>query len=180
MSPLAIIACSIGGLFVIGNLPAIFVPTVFRRAGEAFPRSRVPAWILTAVDLAWVSWVILHASLGRFEFLKPYVYAAAPISFLLIVFFMDELLAPRVLAGLVLLVVNPILNITRWNPSPWRLVITVIVYVWIVVSIVVILSPYRFRQLFAFITRTDLRTRVGGVGRLLFGIFLIFLGLKVY
>jgi hypothetical protein len=67
-------------------------PARFRAAVMAFPQlwrggsvGRVPGM---------GGWVILHASLGRFDFLKPYVYAAGPCVFLVIKF-MDELLAPR-------------------------------------------------------------------------------------
>ncbi|MFH0954105.1 MAG: hypothetical protein V1873_07230 [Verrucomicrobiota bacterium] len=174
------IACALGTFIVIVNVPAVVAPAVFRRVAQAFPRNRPAAWLLTAFDLGWVSWVILHAALGRFEFLKPAVYAAAPLSLLAIVFYMDELLAPRALGGLLLLIANPVLNAARWHPSEWRLVMTVVAYAWVVAGIVLILSPYRFRQVAAFMTKTDARCRALGLVRLCVGACFLFLGLKVY
>ena len=180
MFSLAQMACALGTFIVVLNLPAALAPGLFRRMVEAFPRSKLPALFLTALDLGWVSWVILHAPLGRFEFLKPAVYAAAPISFLAIVFFMDELLAPRALGGLLLLLANPILNAARWHPSNWRLVMTVAAYLWVISGIVLFLSPYRFRHFAAFMTKTDMRCRLLGLVRLAVGACFLFLGLRVY
>jgi hypothetical protein len=174
------IACALGSLLVAGNLVCILAPGFVRRMLQLFPRSRLPAWALMAFNLSWVSWVILHASLGRFEFLKPAVYIVAPLSFVAMAVFMDELLAPRMFGALLLLLANPILNTARWHPSNWRMVMAVVAYIWVVAGIVFVLSPYRFRQFGAFVTRTDLRCRVGGLVRLLVGVSFIFLGLRVY
>lgn len=174
------LALALGTFIAVVNLPAVLAPAAFRRAALSFPRSRVPGWVLIAFDLTWVSWVILHASLGRFEPLKPLVWVAAPLSFILIVVFMDELLAPRALGGLLLLVANPVLNVTRWHPSNWRLVVTTMAYLWVIAGIVLVLSPYRLRQMAEFMTKTDPRCRALGLVRLCVGLGVLFLGWKVY
>mgnify|MGYP003608693188 CR=1 FL=1 len=173
-------ACIVGIVIVIVHIPAVFAPNHFRRALLAVPRSRWPGWALTLVDLAWVSWVIYHASLGRFEFMKPWLYVAAPVSFLLIVFFMDELLAPRAFGGLLLLVANPVLNAARWHDSNWRWVMAFIAYVWVIGGIMLVLSPYRFRQIAEVASKTELRCRLGGALRMAVGTLLVILGLTVY
>ena len=180
MSPLAMAACVDGVAIVLVHIPAVFAPGLFRRALLAFPRSRWPGWALTLFDLAWVSWVIYHASLGRFEFMKPWLYVAAPVSFLLIVFFMDELLSPRAFGGFLLLVANPVLNAARWHESNWRWVMAIIAYVWVIGGIMLVLSPYRFRQIAEIASKTELRCRVGGAVRLAVGTCLVILGLTVY
>lgn len=180
MPPLSTIAIVLGGFIMAVNLPAIFAPAFFRRVATNFPRNIPAAWILTAIDVAWVSWVICHASLGRFEPLKPLVYVGAPVSFLAMVFFMDELLAPRALGGLLLLLANPVLNSARWLDTQWRLVMVVIAYVWVVAGITFVLSPFRLRQAAEWGTKTDLRCIVGGSIRFLAGLFVLILGLKVY
>ena len=170
----------IGGVLIAVNAPALMVPATFRKGIEAFPRNSWMGWGLTAVALTWVAWVILHAPLGRFEPLKPYVYLAAPISFILIVLFLDELLAPRALGGLLLLLGNPVLNVARWHESGLRLVVTTLVYVWVVGGMILVLSPYRFRQAGSFCCKTNERCRVIGTVGLLVGATLVFLSLKVY
>lgn len=180
MLPLSTIAIVLGGFIMAVNLPAIFAPAFFRRVATNFPRNIPAAWILTAIDVAWVSWVICHASLGRFEPLKPLVYVGAPVSFLAMVFFMDELLAPRALGGLLLLLANPVLISARWLDTPWRLVMVVIAYIWVIAGITFVLSPFRLRQAAEWGTKTNIRCIIGGSIRFLVGLFVLILGLKVY
>jgi hypothetical protein len=135
---------------------------------------------LTAIDISWVAWIILHASLGRFELLKPLVYIAAPVSFFALVYFVDELLAPRALGGLLLLLANPILNSARWIETDWRFVMIVMAYMWVITGILFVLSPFRLRQAAELGTRTDLHCILGGFARFFVGAFVLFLGLKVY
>jgi hypothetical protein len=180
MLPLSTIAVALGVFIMAMNLPAVFAPAFFRRMATRFSRNVPAAWVLTAIAVAWVAWIILHASLGRFESLKPLVYVGAPVSFFAMVFFMDELLAPRALGGLLLLLANPVLNSARWLDTEWRLVMVVIAYVWVIAGIIFVLNPFRLRQAAEWGTKTDLRCIVGGSIRFLVGAFVLFLGLKVY
>jgi len=180
MTDLSMMARVAGGIIVAVNAVCVAAPARMREALAAFPRSRIPAWLLLAFDVTWVTWVMLHAALGRFEPVKPWLYLAAPVAFLLMAVFMDELLAPRALGGLLLLVANPVLNAARWHPSNWRLVMTVIAYAWVVAGIAFVLSPYRFRQLVEFGAKTDVRCRIGGVVRLALGLFVLYLAFAIY
>ena len=180
MFPLSTIAVVLGCFIMAVNLPAIFAPAIFRRMATSFSRNPWAGWILTAIDVAWVSWVIYHASLGRFEPLKPLVYVGAPVSFLAMVFFMDELLAPRALGGLLLLLANPVLISARWLDTEWRLVMVVIAYIWVIAGIAFVLSPFLLRQAAEWGTKTNIRCLVGGSIRFLVGLFVLILGLKVY
>lgn len=173
-------AVAIGALIVAINAAFLAAPEACKRWALAFPRSVAWAWGLVAVDLFWVAWIILHAPLGRFEPLKPLIYVLAPMAFILVVFFMDELLAPRAAGGLLLLVANPVLNAARWHPSPWRLVVTVLCYIWVVAGMVFLLSPYRLRDLVEWATKGSTRLRMLSVVRLVFGLVLLFLGWRVY
>lgn len=178
--PLSQVACAIALVIMAVNAPCLLWPPAVRRAAAAFPRSRVPAWLLIALDLAWVAWIVLHAELGRFDWVKPYIYAAAPAAFFLIVFFMDELLAPRALGGLLLLAANPVIRAARWHESDWRWVIMVVAYVWAVAGIVLVLSPYYFRRVAEWAHRTDGRCRLLGALRFGLGLLLLGLGLAVF
>ncbi len=180
MLSLSTMAIALGCFIMAVNVPALFAPAWFRKMALGFSRNIPAAWILTAIDVFWVAWIILHASLGRFEPLKPLVYVGVPVSFFAMVFFMDELLAPRALGGLLLLLANPVLNAARWLDTEWRLVMVVIAYAWAIVGIVLVLSPFRLRQAAEWGTKTDRRCIIGGSIRFLVGAFVLFLGLKVY
>ena len=175
------IAVGVGAFFVLVNLPALLVPTWFRNTLLAFPRSRWPAWVLTALDLAWFGWLLYHEPLWPFfDPVRPWLVVIVPVVIVLVGIFMDELLAARALGGLLLLVAGPMLDTARWHPSAWRFVVIVLAYVWVVAGMVFVLSPYRVRRFFDFITRTELHCRVGGALRLAFGILLLVLGCKVF
>lgn len=179
-SALSLIACLVGLVIAAANVPSLVWPRAVRTGLLAFPRSRVPAWLLTVVDLSWVAWIILHAQLGRFEWVKPWIYGAAPVAFFLLVIFMDELLAPRALGGFLLLLANPVINAARWHESELRLVMVALAYLWVVAGMVLVLSPYYFRRVAEWATRSDDRCRFLGLARIMIGLALLGLGLWVY
>lgn len=170
----------LGSVAVGGAVVSLVWPDKIRAFASGFSRNVAWGWILTAIDLLWVAYVILHAPLGRFEFLKPAVYVAAPISFGLIVYSMGELLAARAAGGFLLLVANPILNAARWHPSPWRLVVVVLTYLWVIAGMVFVLSPYRLRDLLNWAVGNPARLRVLAVIRFLVGGLLIYLGFRAF
>ncbi|MFH0881031.1 MAG: hypothetical protein V2A34_15050 [Lentisphaerota bacterium] len=177
---LSLWAVVVGCIILFVNLPALVSPKAFLEVVGQFPRSKWPGWVLSAVDLLCVAWIVYHAHLGSFEFLKPFIFLAAPLSFGLVVFFMNELLAPRAFGGLLMLAANPILYAARWQETDWRWVMTVIAYVWAVAGMALMLSPFRFRQVVLWVNKTEMRCRLGAAVRVLFGLFVLFLGLKVY
>ncbi|MCX7008605.1 MAG: DUF2065 family protein [Kiritimatiellaeota bacterium] len=178
---LSFVAYCLGTFFVLINLPFILAPVAWRRALLAFPRSRIPAYLLAALDLAWFGWLLYHEPLWEFfKYVRPWLWLLMPVLTILVCIFMDELLAARALGGLLLLVAGPILDTARWHPSPWRYLLIVLAYVWIAAGIIFVLSPYRVRRFFEFITRTDLRCRVGGSVRLVIGLLLLWLGWKIF
>ncbi len=177
MTSLAIATLGIAGLLLILALFALTRPGPFVEMVEWFPRNKHAAWLLTAVNVLWVAWMAFHTPWGGFESLKPSVYLLAPISFYLVVNYLDELLAPRMLGVLLLLVANPILAAARWHGSDLRLIVTTAMYVVIVLSVILVLSPYRFRTGMQLWTASDGRLRLLGV--LLGGAGLVLLGLAL-
>jgi hypothetical protein len=167
-------------VLVLTQLPAALRPERYQRVASAFPRNEWAGWILCAVALSWTALIVLHAPLGRFEEWKPALYFVAPGAFVLMVFFLDELLAPRALGGLLLLVANPVLNIARWHPSNLRLVVTVVAYLLVVAGILLVLSPYRFRQATEWSCASRGRCRAVGTVGVALGTVLVVLGLTVY
>jgi uncharacterized protein YjeT (DUF2065 family) len=177
---LTAVALLAGILLALIHAPLVVSPAAARRFFGAFPRNRVAAWVLTALDLAWAAWLMYQVPLGRFEGLKEYLPALTPILFFLIVFLVDELLAPRALGGLLVLIPAPVLDIARWHESPLRLVVVGFAYVLVVAGIVLLLSPYWFRKASQALLATDRSARGMGVAGLLVGLVLLVLALAVY
>ncbi|MGD9612136.1 MAG: hypothetical protein AB7V22_04455 [Kiritimatiellia bacterium] len=137
----------LGALGLAAGVLVLRFPAALRAGLQAFPRSKAPGWILAAAGTAWVAWVISHAALGRFDVVKPFIPVLAVVGFAAIVYFLDELLAPRMLGGVLLLVANPLLNGVRWSESAWRFAVVLIAYAWVVAGCALMLHPWTFRRL---------------------------------
>jgi hypothetical protein len=174
---LGMLLAILGGAGLVAGFALLRFPSALRTALAAFPRSKWPGWILTALCVFWVSWVIRHAALGRFEALKPLIPVLAVLLFLAMVWLLDELLAPRALGGLLLLVANPVLNGVRWADSAWRFVPAIIAYAWVVAGCVLVLHPWAFRKLVERFARSDGALRRLGWGKLLASAVLLAAGL---
>lgn len=181
MSELSIIAFLIGLLALIGGAFSFLSPAHVRAGVAAFPRSIWPGRILAAVDLIWAAYEFSKMHLGLFDAWKIHLYWITPAAIFLCVKYLDELLSPRALGGFLLLAAGMVLNIARWHPSEWRLVVTVIAYLWILLGLLFLLSPWWFRRIAVWVTgRGDGAVRITGFIKALFGLGLITLALRVY
>lgn len=177
---LAQLSMLLGALGVAASLWQWFAPAQVRRMLDALPRHTTTAWVLTAVDLLWVAWLINQTNLGRFEYLKPALYLVTPLSFFLLINFLDELLAVRALGGLLLLLPHPVLTIARWHPSEARLIIAGLAYVWVVVGMALVMSPHLFRRAVNRLLPNEACGRVSATLKLAFSVGLLLLGLRVF
>ena len=174
------VSIALGAVLAALHAPLLLAPAVSRKFLAAFPRSRVFAWLLTAVDLAWSAWLLYHAPLGRFECVKDFLFILTPAAFFLVVFFMDELLAARALGGLLILVPAPLLNAARWHDSALRLTVVMLAYVLAIQGVMVVLSPYKFRKTVQRLAGNDFACRVMGIVGVAVGLLVLALGLTVF
>lgn len=177
---LAHITMAVGALTLFVGLAGLLFPDLWRRALVAFPRHTPTAWILTAIAMTWIALIVLNASLGSFNRWKPLVYVLAPAAFFLLVRYLDELLAPRALGGLLILLPDPMLDAARWHPSDARYVITVLAYVYAVAGMLLVLGPYRFRRWTAWWIESSGRLRAGAALKTAFAAVLLYLAFRVY
>ena len=180
MSPLAVVSWILGTLAVGVGLFSACSPAWVRQGLRDFPRSVWPGRILLAVDVVWAAVAVNTLHLGGFDAFKIHLYWVAPVCIFLGCVYLDELLSVRALGGLLLLVASPILNAARWNPSEWRLVVTVVTYIWIFFGLVFVLEPWWFRRLTTLMLKSDLLIRIGGLFKATVGFGLIALAFWVY
>lgn len=181
MSELSIVALLIGLLALTGGTISLLAPAKIRTGVAAFPRSIWPGRILAAVDLVWAAYALSLMHLGLFDAWKIHLFWMTPVAIVLCAVYLDELLSPRALGGLLLLAAGPVLSIARWHPSQWRLVVTVIAYLWILLGLTFLLSPWWFRRISVWLTGPgDRAVRITGALKALFGLGLIALALLVY
>jgi hypothetical protein len=144
---LADVTIVIGAASCVLMLGCLAFPQAARAGLDRLPRNRWLGYALVILDLAWVAYEVQHLPLGNLEGLKEYLPYLTPLAILLVAFFMDELLAARAFGGLLLLLPIPVLDAAFLHPSPWRLVLVAVAYAWAVAGMVIVLAPYRLRQL---------------------------------
>ena len=180
MTDLAKASVVLGGALAPVYTLLVLAPARMREWLVAFPRNKWAGRILALGGLIWTEYLFLTIPLGQFERARPGLCIMVPVALVLIVKFMDDLLAPRALGGLLLLIPAPLLSVARWHESPWRLVIVVVAYVMVIKGIVLVLSPYMFRRAVDFGLRSDCACRAWGVVGLALSCLIVVLGLMVF
>ena len=174
------ISIILGLLAFSAGLLGIIRPDFIRRYAELFPRSVVPAWILTALCCWLGAREALTMNMGFLDAYKGYIYILAPLVFVASVVYMKELLAARALGGFLLLIAVPILQEARWHASAWRLVVVVLVYLWIIYGLLLLLSPWWFRKSYQPFIGNEGLFKATAYGKAAFGLVLLLLGVFVY
>jgi hypothetical protein len=180
MFELSQIAVLIGLAAVAGGSCAVWFPDRLRDGLAAFPRSIWPGRILAAVDLVWAAYELSLMHLGMFDAWKIHLYWLTPVAIFLCINYLDDLLSPRALGGFLLLLAGPVLDTARWHPSDWRLVITVLAYLWIAAGLLFLLSPWWFRRITQPFIRSNTVMRLAGWLKIAAGAGLIALAVLVY
>lgn len=180
MNALAMMAVAVGVAAVAGKAPGVVAPEAARAFIKAFPRSRLWAWLLTSLDMVLVSYLVWTLPDSWFTPWRASLLVLTPVGIVLILYFVDELLAARALGGLLLLAAAPVLAAARFHPSDARLVMVVLAYLWVLPGMLLVANPWWFRKLTEPLMATNMRCRLlSGFGVLL-GLALIALGVWVY
>ncbi len=147
---------------------------------SGFPRNVLAGRVLAAVDVAWVVVLLLQSD---FKWVENHVFLlvlSAPVSLLLIVLFVDDLLAVRALGGLFLLAPQAILDAALVHPSNIRLVMTFFAYVLVLLGIVWVWSPFMFRKMIVRWILSPPAARAAGLTGCALGLTMLLLGLLAY
>jgi len=174
------ISITLGALAMTGGLVGLFRPELIKRFAELFPRSTVPAWILSGLCCWMAAKNALEMHMGFLDTYKPYIYVLAPVVFIASVTYMKELLAPRALGGFLLLIAVPVLRIARWHESVWRLAVVVLVYLWLVYGLILLFSPWYFRKFYAPFLENERLFNAVAVAKTLLGIGFLLLGFFIF
>lgn len=155
-------------------------PEAARRGLAGFSRNAVAGRLLSAAAFFWCATIVRGAALGRFDVVKPWLYVAAVAVWLAGQAFMDELLAPRALGGLLLLAAAPMLEAARLHPAGAARAMSALGYVWVIAGMTWVAAPWRFRNLAAAAARTPGRLRALGAASAAAGVAWLALAATVY
>lgn len=180
MNSLSFITLVVGALVLAWHLGLGLAPRAVGPWLAGFPRNAWAGRILAAIAMGWVTLLVWQADIAWLERYRLPLCALAPVAYVLIVVFVDELLAARALGGLFLLLPALILDAAFVYPSNSRLVMTGFAYVLVIVGMVLVWSPFMFRKMTAPWAGRPNACRVVGAAGSAVGLGLLLLGWFAY
>jgi len=167
------------------SLPQIYglaQPAKFAAAIKKFPRNFGVGVALMLLGTVWFVWNVNNEPIADFSVFKPYMIAGFAAVGVLSCIFIQDFLAVRGLAVVLLLLGKLMVDTGRphLGESPFVLVIQAWAYVLIVAGIWFTITPWRLRDLLAFATANEKRVRLGSALRLTFALFIVVLGVTAF
>ena len=178
--PLKAVAIAIGTAIVATRLPGVLKPQLYRDWLRKFPRSVWPGIVFLTIALVWCSIIVTQAREDGMAVPKNVVYLFLAAVYIGLIVLKFDFLAVRGIAILLLMIAKVVVDSANQLDTPWRLVMTVIAYIWAIAGMWFTVSPYRMRDLIEWATATDARLRTLSAIGCVFGLFLVGLGLFVY
>lgn len=166
----------LGILMAVCGAACLAAPAAVSKAFNAFPRSVWTGRILSLVAWAWSAYAVMQMGLDFLEPYKKFVPVIALVCVPLTWVILDNLLSCRAWGGILCLFPYELLHAARVHDSPWRLALVIFAYLCIVKGMVLLLYPWKQRQLIVWTTANASRFRAFGVLNLAVGIFFIALG----
>ena len=157
-------------------------PAQLAAAARQFPRNLAAGVGLMLLGTAWFVWLVNNEPIADFSAFKPYMMAGFIAVGLLSCVFVQDFLAVRGLAVVLLLLGKLMVDTGRphLGQSPFVLVIQAWAYVFVVAGIWFTITPWKLRDLVNWATATESRTRLLSALRLAFAVFVLLLGLTAF
>lgn len=157
-------------------------PAAFTAAVRRFPRHVPTGVFLMLLGTAWFLWLVKQEPIADFAAMKPYMIAAFAGIGVASCVFVQDFLAVRGLAVVLLLLAKLMVDTGRphLGETPWVLVNQTLAYAFVVAGIWFTVSPWRLRDLLNWATANEQRVKIGSSIRLAFGLFIAALGLTAF
>jgi len=167
------------------GLPQIYGlinPVGFGAAVRKFPRSLPWGCALMLLGTAWFLLNLSHESIADFAAYKNILFLGFAAVGIGSCIFVQDFLAVRGLAVLLLLLAKLMVDTGRphLSQTPLVLIIQTWAYALVVAGIWLTVSPWRLRDLLQWGTATEKRIKIGCSLRLAFGLLVALLGFTVY
>jgi len=157
-------------------------PQRFAAAARKFPRNLPLGIALMLLGTAWFMWNVHLESISDFAAFKPEMMAGFAAVGVLCCIFVQDFLAVRGLAVLLLLLAKLMVDTGRPHlvQTHWVWVIQAWAYLLVVAGIWFTITPWRVRDLVYWGTATETRIQVTSTIRLAFALFIVILGLTAF
>jgi hypothetical protein len=179
---LSLLSILLGVGMSLSQVYGLTQPAKFAAAVKKFPRNFGAGVVLMLLGTAWFVWNVDNEPIADFSVFKPYMMAGFAAVGVLSCIYIQDFLAVRGLAVVLLLLGKLMVDTGRphLDQSPFVLVIQMWAYLLIVAGIWFTITPWRLRDLLGFATANETRVRVGSALRLTFALFIVVLGLTVF
>ena len=167
------------------GLPQVYglaKPAQLGAAARKFPRNLPLGVVLMLLGTAWVVWLVNGEPIADFSAFKPYMMAGFIAVGVGSCIFVQDFLAVRGLAVLLLLFGKLLVDTGRphLGESPFVVFIQAVAYVYVVMGIWFTITPWKLRDFINWATATESRTRLLSGLRLAFAAFVLVLGLTAF
>ena len=167
------------------GLPQVYglvKPAGLAAAARNFPRNLPIGIVLMLLATAWFAWNVNNEPIADFSAFKPYMLGLFIAVGVFSCIFVQDFLAVRGLAVLLLLLAKLMVDTGRphLGESPWVLVIQYWAYAFVVLGIWFTITPWRLRDLINWATATEARVRLLSLLRLGFAACIVVLGLTAF
>jgi hypothetical protein len=157
-------------------------PAQFAAAVRKFPRNLPVGIVLMLLGTAWFVWNVNVEPIADFSAFKPYMLAGFIAVGVLACVYVQDFLAVRGLAVLLLLLAKLMVDTGRphLSESPWVYLIQIWAYVLVIAGVWFTVTPWKLRDFLNWATATETRIRVGSSIRLAFAVLVLLLGLTAF
>jgi predicted DNA-binding transcriptional regulator AlpA len=157
-------------------------PVQFAAAARKFPRNLPVGVMLMLLATAWFVWNVNVEPVADFSVFKPYMMAGFAAVGILACIFVQDFLAVRGLAAVLLLLAKLMVDTGRRHlgESPFVQVIEIWAYLLVIAGVWFTVTPWKLRDILNWATATEDRIRIGCAIRLAFAVFVMLLGLTAF
>lgn len=177
---LSTLAIVLGLALALPQIYTLLRPKEAAAALKKFPRSVGWGYLLMGAGTAWFLINLNREAISDFAAYKRIMLFGFGAVGLLTCVFVKDFLAVRGLAVLLLLVSKLTLDTARWHNSEWKLLFSIVAYVWILGAMWLVVSPWRLRDWIHWQTATEKRIRIAGGVPLGIGLLMVVLGIVAF
>ena len=177
---LRLTAIVLGVIYLITHTPGALAPA---RVGAFLrPLTRNYPLGVTLMLLATIWFVVLTGvmDLGEISNIRVKLMAVWAIAGILLAIFVPGFLTVRGLGCLLLLAAALMLDAAFLSVTPWRYVVTLLAYAWVIAGMVLVYSPHLGRRAVDWASASESRMRAFCWPGVALGLLLLVLGIWVY
>ena len=177
---LRLVAIVLGLLYLATHTPGALAPAPVGAWLRKLPRHYPLGVALMLLATIWFVVLTGVMDLGEISNIRVKLMAVWAVAGVLLIIFVPGFLAMRGLGCLLLLAAALMLDAAFLALTPWRYVVALLAYVWVIAGMVLVYSPHLGRTAFDWATASETRLRALCWPGVAFGLLLIVLGIWVY